>query len=127
MATSTLYGLNYEYSHQNGKSIIFDGFNEQDLTQEDLHSVQLKIMQSNRIPHILSLSVENIDLSTKLHYDITSKSKMISFFRNNSTTMNDYYQFFLSIIKTIEESNSYMLDQQNFVLDADFIFLGDHA
>lgn len=127
MATSNLYGLNYEYSHQNGKSIIFNGINKQDLTQKDLHAVQLKMMQSNKIPHLLSLSVENIDLSTKLHYDITSKSKLISFFRNNSANMNDYYQFFLSIIKTIEESSSYMLDQQSFVLDADFIFIGAHA
>ncbi|WP_099158591.1 DUF6382 domain-containing protein [Virgibacillus ndiopensis] len=124
---STIYGLNYDYTYQNGQSIVFNKRNGQKLTGDDLISVQLKMIQSNRIPHMLELTVENFDLTTRLHYDLTSKRKMISYFRDNSTTMNDYYQLFLAIISTLEESGSYMLDQRNFLLHTDFIFVGENA
>lgn len=125
MSTSTIYGLTYELSHQNGRSIIFREQNNSKLTEDNLHGVQLKMMQSTQIPHVLPLSVENIDLKTKFHYDITSKNKVLAFFRNHTTSMSDYYQVLLSIIKTIESSSSYMLDQENFILNPDFIFIGE--
>lgn len=125
MSTSTIYGLTYEFSHQNGKSIVFTELASEKLTEENLHAVQLKMMQSTRIPHVLPLSVENIDLKTKLHYDITNKKNVLSFFRNSSTTMSDYYQVLLSIIKTLETSSSYMLDQEQFIVETDFIFIGE--
>ncbi|OZU89887.1 hypothetical protein CIL03_01740 [Virgibacillus indicus] len=123
----TIYNLNYDYSHQNGHSIIFNKKNDEELTSEDLNAVQLKMMQSNKIPHLLKMSVEDMDLTSKLHYDITSKRKLISYFRDNSTSMNDYYQLFLSIITTLENTGSYMLDQQNFIIKQEFIYIGEHA
>ncbi|MUK87042.1 FHA domain-containing protein [Ornithinibacillus sp. L9] len=123
----TIYNLGYDYVHQNGQSIVFKEKDGQSLSVNDLHSVQLKMMQSNRIPHMLALSVENIDLKTKLHFNINSKNRVSSYFRNNSTSMNDYYQLFLSIIKALEDCSSYMLNQQNFILRSDFIFVGEHA
>lgn len=126
MSTKTIYNLTYELSHQNGKSIIFTEHDKTKLTNDDLHAVQLKMIQSTQIPHVLALSVENIDLKTKLHYDITNKNKIVAFFRNNSTSMSDYYHVLLSIIKTLETSSSYMLDQDNFLLNTDFIFIGEN-
>ncbi|MBS3680353.1 FHA domain-containing protein [Ornithinibacillus massiliensis] len=123
----TIYNLGFEYIHQNGKSIVFKEKDGEKLSSNHLHNVQLKMMQSNRIPHLLVMSVENIDFSTKLHYNINSKNKVVSFFRNNNTNMNDYYQLFLSIIKTLENSSSYMLNQDNFILRSDFIYVGENA
>lgn len=123
----TIYNLEYEYEHYNGQSIVFKEINGEKLSTSHLNSVQQKMMQSNRIPHLLGLTIENIDLSTKLHFNINSKNKVASFFRSNSTGMNDYYQLFLSIIKALEESGSYMLSQQNFILRSDFIYVGDNA
>ncbi|MFD2046154.1 DUF6382 domain-containing protein [Ornithinibacillus salinisoli] len=123
----TIYNLGYEHVHQNGQSIVFKEKDGQKLTVNDLHTVQLKMMQSNRIPHLLALTVENIDLATKLHYNINSKNRVSTYFRSNSTSMNDYYQLFLSIIKVLEDSSSYMLNQQNFILRSDFIFIGENA
>lgn len=122
-----IYSLNYDYSHQNGHSIIFNEYGGKKLTSSDLNSVQLKMIQSNQMPHMLSMTVENIDLTTRLHYDLTSKRKVTSYFQDNSTTMNDYYQLFLSIITTLETSGSYMLDEQNFILQKEFIFIGENA
>src|SRR5699024_858541 len=89
--------------------------------------VQLKMIQSNRIPHLLPLNVENIDLSAKLYYNIQSKSKIISFFRNNKATMNDYYQLYLSIVKDLKDSSSYMLNQQHYILHTYYIFVSRNA
>jgi hypothetical protein len=123
----TIYNLAFEYVHQNGQSIVFKEKDGQKLSVNNLNSVQMKMMQSNRIPHLLSMTVENIDLTTRLHFNINSKNKVTSFFRNNSTNMNDYYQLFLSIIKALEDSSSYMLNQDNFVLRSDLIYVGENA
>lgn len=124
---SSIYGLKGEFKYQNEQAIVFYEKNGEELTMEDFNDVQLKMIQSNRIPHLLPLTVENIDLSAKLYYNIQSKSKVISFFRSNRTTMNDYYQFFLSIVKALEESSSYMLSQEQYVLHTDYIFVGRNA
>lgn len=124
---TSIYGLKGEFRYQNEQSIMFYEKDGEELTTDDFNSVQLKMIQSNRIPHLLPLSVENMDLSAKLFYNIQSKSKIISFFRNNRTTMNDYYQLFLSIVKTLEDSSSYMLNQEHYILHTDYIFVGRNA
>jgi hypothetical protein len=120
-----IYDLSYKHSHQNGQSIIITERDGRKLTAEDLNAVQLKMIQSNNIPHLLPLSLENIDLTIKIHYRLTSKQKVASFFQENRTTMSDYYQLFLAIISTLEESGSYMLAQQQFILQKEFIFIGE--
>lgn len=122
-----IYGLEYDYLNQNGQSIVFTKKEGKKLTVSNLNAVQLKMIQSNRIPHMLAMSLENIDLVTKLHYDINSKQKVMSYFQNNSTTMNDYYQLFISIINTLEDAGSFMLDQNNYLLQKEFIYIGEHA
>lgn len=124
---TSIYGLKCEFNYQNEQSIMFYENNGKELTTDDFNSVQLKMIQSNRIPHLLPLNVENIDLSAKLYYNIQSKSKIISFFRNNRATMNDYYQLFLSIVKALEDSGSYMLNQEHYILHTDYIFVGRNA
>lgn len=123
----TIYNLEYDFSTQNGQSIVFSKKNGAKLVPADLNAVQLKMIQSNQIPHMLPLSLENIDLEAKLHYDINSKQKLITYFRDNKTTMNDYYQLFLSIINTLEEAGSYMLDQNKYILTLEFLYIGQHA
>ncbi|WP_404453576.1 DUF6382 domain-containing protein [Oceanobacillus kapialis] len=119
-----IYGLQYDYSNHNGQAIVFTEQNGKNITSGDLNEVQLKMIQSNSIPHLLSLSVENMDLKTKLFYDLTSKSKLASYFQKKNATMNDYYQVFLSIISTLEGCTSYMLDQEKFILKQDHIYIG---
>lgn len=123
---TTIFGLRYKYESETGQSLIFYERNGNELTTQDLHNVQLKMIHSNRIPHTLPLSVENLDLKTTLHYDITARRKISRFLRNHHSTMNDYYQLFLSIIKTLEDCSSYMLNQQNYILNKEFIYIGEN-
>jgi hypothetical protein len=123
----TIYNLEYEYSTQNGQSLVFTKKDNSDLTPSDLHAVQLKMIQSNQIPHMLPLALEHIDLVAKLHYDIKSKQKLVTYLRDNKTTMNDYYQLFLSIINTLEDASSYMLEQNQYILKMEFLYVGTHA
>lgn len=123
----TVYNLEYEFSTQNGQTMVFAKKDDNRLTPEDLHAVQLKMLQTNKIPHLLALSLENIDLIVRLHYDIQSKQRLISYLRDNKTTMNDYYQLFLSIINALEDASSYMLDQNNYLLKKEFLYVGQHA
>ncbi|TQS74625.1 FHA domain-containing protein [Ornithinibacillus gellani] len=127
MESMSINGLQYDFSYQNGQSIIFSERNGRNLTEDDMHTVQLKMIQSNPIPHLLPLSVEHIDMAAKLHFDITSQQKVIKYFRDNSTTMNDYYQLFLAIVTALEDSSAYMLNQNNFILHTDFVYIGAHT
>lgn len=122
----TIYNLAYDFSTQSGQSIVFSKKNGSKIIPADLNAVQLKMIQSNQIPHMLPLALENIDLTARLHYDINSKQKLITYFRDNNSTMSDYYQLFLSVINTLEEAGSYMLDQNKYILTMEFLYIGQH-
>ncbi|WP_284139660.1 DUF6382 domain-containing protein [Virgibacillus sp. LDC-1] len=123
----SIYNLTYELKYQNGHSIVFTEYDQKSLTPVHINTVQLKMMQSNNIPHFLPLSIENMNMTTKLHYDITSKQRILSYFRSSGASMNDYYHVFLTLIKTLENCGAYMLNQDNFILDTDFIYIGSQA
>ena len=74
--SKTIFGLHYEYIEKNGQYLVVKEKQEQALTEEDLIQLQLRMMQSNQIPNLLPLSVEEIDFELKLYYDVTSKRQL---------------------------------------------------
>ena len=63
--SKTIFGLHYEYIEKNGQYLVVKEKQEQALTEEDLIQLQLRMMQSNQIPNLLPLSVEEIDFELK--------------------------------------------------------------
>jgi len=91
---------------------------------EELSSFQLNMLMANRIPHVLDLHVEELDQRVKLFYSITDKRMLSHWIRMRSLTMKQFYHLFHTIADTLSESGVYMLQEQNYVINEDYIYCG---
>ncbi|HEY4601390.1 MAG TPA: DUF6382 domain-containing protein [Cerasibacillus sp.] len=122
-----IYNLAYEVKIQeDGSSISITKVNEQFIQAKDMEVIQVKNIQSNKIPRILPIKVD-FNQNITVHYRIDSLRPLDKFFQNINATAIDYAQLFLSITKALEESKIYTLNQNNFILHPNFIYVGQHA
>ena len=109
---------------KNGQYLVFSSKNQQPLKEEDLSALQVRMIESNHIPRILPIKIEEIDFKVKIQYNITSKRMLRLYTKEQPLSMNEYFSLFINMIRTIEESNVYMLNEENYILKEEFIFIG---
>ncbi|MEK4563639.1 DUF6382 domain-containing protein [Alkalihalobacillus sp. FSL R5-0424] len=120
----SIYGLQYEFQQKNGRHMIVGEKGERRLQGDDLVPLQLKMMQSNQIPNLLPLSVEEVDFNVRLYFDVTAKQPLSEYLQQKSLSSHEFYHLFLSIINTLEQSKLYMLNEHQYVLQEDYIYIG---
>ncbi|MCJ7840234.1 FHA domain-containing protein [Lederbergia sp. NSJ-179] len=119
-----IYGIEYDFHSKNGHYLKFFRKQGEQLSEEQLIPLHIRMMESNQIPHLLSLSVEELDFQVRLFYDITSKRNITTYLKNHRITSFDFYQLFIQIITTLEQSKLYMLNEEHYILQEDFIYIG---
>jgi hypothetical protein len=121
---SSIYNMKYDFIQQNGHYLVFTDIDDRKLNSDDVEPIQLKMLSSNTIPKLLPLKMEDMDFNLKLHYDITSKRMLTHFLKEKPISMQAYYSIIINIITTLEESKTYMINEGNYILRDDFIFIG---
>ncbi|WP_280772021.1 DUF6382 domain-containing protein [Salipaludibacillus daqingensis] len=119
-----VYDLTYDFHQKNGHYLLFHEKQEKQVTEEDIVPLQLKMMQSNQIPNLLPLSIEEIDFNVRLFYNVTSKKDLATFLQKDSLSSHEFYQLFINIVTTLEQSKLYMLNEHHYILKEEFIFVG---
>lgn len=122
---SSIYRLSFDFIQQQGHYLVFSEKEELPLKADDLVPLQMKMIESNAIPRLLPIQVEEIDFQTRLLYEMSSARMLSLYLRENTISMNDYYDLFFAIIDALEDSPLYMLDKQKYILTEDFIFVGE--
>lgn len=117
-----LYNLQYDYSNINGKSLIF--FIGSEIGNSELSEIQVKMLQVNNIPRVLPLEIEEMDFKVRLRFNLGNK-KALKYYLDG-ISINQYFQLLLNIAMTIKDSKLYMLNEDNYVLKSDFIFIGSN-
>lgn len=117
-----LYNLQYDYSNINGKSFIF--FIDSEAENNELSEIQVKMLQTNNIPRVLSLEIEEMDFKVRLRFNLGGK-KALKYYLDE-ITINQYFQLLLNIAMTIKDSKLYMLNEDNYIIRSDFIFIGSN-
>lgn len=117
-----LYNLEYDYSNINGRSLIF--FIDSEVEDNKLSEIQVKMLQANSIPRVLSLEIEEIDFKVRLRFNLGGK-KALKYYLDE-ITINQYFQLLLNIAMTIKDSKLYMLNEDNYIIRSDFIFIGSN-
>jgi hypothetical protein len=120
--TESLYGLNYDYILQGEHFIIFSG--EEALTCEDLTKLQVQMLQFNTVPHLLPFEKEEVNCEIRLLYRYTNKRMLTHEIRSNPLYIMQYYKLILKIVTALVDSKVYMLNEENYILHEDFIFVG---
>ncbi|WP_078553046.1 DUF6382 domain-containing protein [Alkalihalobacterium alkalicellulosilyticum] len=121
--TQSIYGLTYDFEQQNGNHIVFLGYYHKNIVSQDLAPIQVKMIQANPIPKLLPLEVEEIDFNVKLYYNFTGKRMLSQVLRDTKLTLSQYYELLYQLVSVVDKSKEYMLNEQNYILHPDFIFV----
>ncbi|MCL7748018.1 DUF6382 domain-containing protein [Halalkalibacter alkaliphilus] len=123
--STTIYDLNCNIDQQNGHFMILSRDGQFGLHSNDLASIQVNMLKSNSIEKLLPLQVEEIDFNVKLYYNLSSKRILSQVLREKKLTISEYYNFLYQVVSAIEDSKEYMLNEQNYIIHEDFIFIGN--
>ncbi|MCT1901545.1 FHA domain-containing protein [Oceanobacillus sojae] len=109
----------------NGGYMKLKQTNEKGFSEDDFQELQLKMIQSNRIPRLLPISLEEMNEEITVFYKTEGLRKLRPFAKERPLSMQNYYALFINIIQALQDSNNNMLSEDNFVLDEEYIYIGD--
>lgn len=116
----------FEKINQNGKFLKVQKGKEVAFQVNELQSLQRKMIESNKIPRLLNMHFEEMNDQLSIYYFIDGKKSLKNYLREHPFSMSDYYSFFIYFIQALEDTNNHMLDQSSFVIDENYIYLGEH-
>nr|WP_305120973.1 DUF6382 domain-containing protein [Saccharibacillus sp. JS10] len=93
------------------------------LSGEDLNRVQVKMLASSNVPHVLDLHVREVDNEAQLHYNIGGKRMLSTCIKTEKITLVEYYALLLQIVTALEYGMTYMLSPNGFLLQEDYMFV----
>lgn len=117
----TLYGFYYDYVRQRGTCLVLSGM--QPIPYDDLGRIERRMMESNEIPGLLPLEIEEIDMQIRLRYNITGYKMLSQWMKTEKLMLPTYYRLLLQCAKIIDDSKTYMLREDGYWLHEDFLFV----
>lgn len=120
----SLYGLQVDYISRNGHYMVLSA--PEGLGREELSAFQVNMLLNNKIPRLLELQIEEHDQSTKLFYQITGKKKLTYMLRSGTITIKQMFELLHAIVEILLDSGNYMLRENGYILQEDYIYCGDH-
>jgi CRISPR/Cas system CSM-associated protein Csm2 small subunit len=118
----SIYGLSYEYVDKNGRYLVVSRDNV--LTNQDLNNIQVKMLLANNIPYLVPIEIEERDFAVRIRYALGFMRTLKNFTHGRQLRPEEYYQFLLSLLNAIDDSKAYMLEEDKFLLNSNFIFIG---
>ncbi|MEQ7052199.1 DUF6382 domain-containing protein [Paenibacillaceae sp. P-4] len=117
-----IYGITYELLQDQGNVLVFG--HDGQLSGSALMNLQVQMLQSNSIPRLLPVSIEEFNLSAQLRYDVASKRPLLQVLSSAPIRLLEYYELLFQIVSALEDNKTYMLLEQNYVLHENFIYVG---
>lgn len=114
-----------DQTESNGGYLKLKQSSEKGFTADDFQELQLKMIQSNRIPRLLPISLEEMNEEITVFYKTEGLRKLRPFAKERPLSMQNYYALFINIIQALQDSNNNMLSEDHFVLDEEYIYIGD--
>lgn len=84
---------------------------------------EAKMLQENKICGIMSLQIKNIDATEYYYYDISSKQPICNLFERGQLRYEQIKNIINGIISAIEEGSKYLLNENDFILDTEYIYI----
>lgn len=84
---------------------------------------QVKMLLNNNISGILEAEIRCIDEKDLFYYNITSKEKLLSAYEKQSLSYDLIKHLLLNLIEIIENSSEFLLSENDFVLEPEYIYM----
>lgn len=115
--------LSCDFVDHNGYYLLIS--REGGLAREELNPIQVNMLQSNIIPRHLQMEIEEVDLQSRLCYDISGKRALANIIRGRGLKKDEFTRVLLNLLSAIENSAEYMLTEDNYLLESNYIFTGN--
>lgn len=83
----------------------------------------IKMLLNNAIPGLLKVELRVVDNMNLYYYDITAKQPIILLFEKGQLKKEQISKIILGIIKGMEKAREFLLIENNFVLDPQYLFI----
>lgn len=116
-----LYNLQYDFVKRDRNYMVF--CREEGLKNDQLNNIQVKMLLSNNIPNLLPFELEEMNFDIKLRYNVTSKKSLSNYIKTQEFNTKEFLRIFSNIVSIINDSKLYMLEEKNYIIHQDFIFI----
>ncbi|KOP66778.1 hypothetical protein AMS62_17200 [Bacillus sp. FJAT-18019] len=116
-----MFGLKADFKQNGGTIMVMD--RPEGIPSTDLNHVQLGMIRSSKIPHLLRLHIKEVDFRVTLEYDITGKKMLSQALKSERMTLTEYFGLLLQIATALDDSKLYMLQPENYILQEDYLFI----
>lgn len=116
--------IRVEFVRKNGVYMAVSG-RDGGFADHDVHGLHMNMLLMNELPGVLRLSVEWMDLKATLLFSIGGKRKLSTVVRVRRLSAPELYGLLARTASIVEESRPFLLDECGFVLDPEYMFIGD--
>ncbi|WP_195576188.1 DUF6382 domain-containing protein [Paenibacillus sp. 1001270B_150601_E10] len=116
-----MYGYEADFAHEG--QIVMKLRRDPALRSNDMDIHSLKMIQRNRIPHILHADMQELDYDVTLVYEISGKRMLQQLIRSEQLTELQYYEWMLQLLRLLSSCREYMLNPNHLLLHEQFMFV----
>ncbi|QHW33220.1 FHA domain-containing protein [Paenibacillus rhizovicinus] len=116
--------LRVDFAMKRGHEMIVDL--KSGVTREQLDSIEIQMLQGQRIPKLLPMEWIDIDGCITFRYPLNGKRMLMHRLQTQRMTMFDFYTLLLTVVEALDDCRHYMLRADCFLLHEQYIFIGDH-
>lgn len=91
--------------------------------QEDVSDYGLKMLLHNKIDGLLEMNIRQINEQLHYYYDITGRHTLGTILDTTKVTYTQIKSIIMHIIDIMESSREYLLKEDNFVINPNYIFI----
>lgn len=119
-----IYGLHYDFISGGGTHLIITPPADRELK---IIPHQVQMLKRNRIPGLLPFDCEDWNGTHRLFYDVTSKRNLFMALRAMAPDQAAVLETAYRLVKIVTDSAAYLLNETHYVLQEDFIYVGDRT
>lgn len=90
--------------------------------EELLSAYEREVLERNRIPGLLPLSIEWIDDTAECHYHTEGCQSLALYYRERKLSLDEFQNLMKSIREILAQMEEYLLDPEGITLDPNMIF-----
>ena len=90
---------------------------------DNIIEFQVNMLAKNPNKYILPLDVRRNNDKINIYYNVTSKLSLSQYLKRSQLSKNEFLDIFSGIVKTLLNSKGYLLSDNSFLLDEDYIYI----
>ncbi|WP_336774639.1 DUF6382 domain-containing protein [Paenibacillus sp. MMO-58] len=112
-----------DFSMNRGHEMIVD--RKDGILRDELDELELQMLQSGKIPHLLPVEWLEIDGRVTFRYALAGRKMLLHRLQVQPLSMELFYALLLGVVEAFEECKHYMLRPEGCLLDDQYLFVGE--